>query len=177
MGGEPVYAGFLRRAVAAAIDVVIAGLLVVGVAAIPIARSAPSSHGTGVMFLHPNWLLLVPLIVLFVPAAYGTVFVARYGGTPGKLLLGMRVVTEALAPVGVGRAFARHLLSWFSVLTLFLGYLSAPFDRRRRTLHDQLAGTVVILAGRDEVAGTWVEDPAFDDAIREIDSVDPDLWS
>ena len=29
----------------------------------------------------------------------------------------------------------------------------------------------------DDLAGTWVEDPAFDEAIREIDSVDPDLWS
>ena len=29
----------------------------------------------------------------------------------------------------------------------------------------------------DDLAGTWVHDPAFDQAIREIDSVDPDLWS
>lgn len=29
----------------------------------------------------------------------------------------------------------------------------------------------------DDLAGTWVEDPEFDEAIRQIDSVDPDLWS
>jgi len=29
----------------------------------------------------------------------------------------------------------------------------------------------------DDLVGTWVEDPAFDEAIREADSVDPDLWS
>lgn len=29
----------------------------------------------------------------------------------------------------------------------------------------------------DDLAGTWVEDPAFDEAIDEMDSVDPDLWS
>ena len=29
----------------------------------------------------------------------------------------------------------------------------------------------------DDLVGTWVDDPAFDEAIREIDSVDPDLWS
>jgi len=28
----------------------------------------------------------------------------------------------------------------------------------------------------DDLAGTWVDDPAFDEAIREMDSVDPDLW-
>ncbi len=28
----------------------------------------------------------------------------------------------------------------------------------------------------DDLAGTWVDDPAFDEAVREMDSVDPDLW-
>ncbi len=27
-----------------------------------------------------------------------------------------------------------------------------------------------------DLAGTWVEDPAFDEAIRDQDVVDPDLW-
>jgi len=28
----------------------------------------------------------------------------------------------------------------------------------------------------DDLAGTWVEDPAFDEAVREMDTVDPELW-
>jgi len=28
----------------------------------------------------------------------------------------------------------------------------------------------------DDLAGTWVEDPAFDKAIGEMDKVDADLW-
>jgi len=28
----------------------------------------------------------------------------------------------------------------------------------------------------DDLAGTWVEDPAFDRVVREMDTVDPDLW-
>ena len=28
----------------------------------------------------------------------------------------------------------------------------------------------------DDLVGTWVEDPVFDEVIREMDSVDPDLW-
>ena len=28
----------------------------------------------------------------------------------------------------------------------------------------------------DALAGTWVEDPAFDAALREMDTVDKDLW-
>ena len=28
----------------------------------------------------------------------------------------------------------------------------------------------------DDLAGTWVQDPEFDRAIREMDRVDPELW-
>jgi hypothetical protein len=28
----------------------------------------------------------------------------------------------------------------------------------------------------DDLAGTWVDDPAFDEAIRRMDSVNPELW-
>jgi plasmid stability protein len=27
-----------------------------------------------------------------------------------------------------------------------------------------------------DLAGTWVEDPAFDAAIKEMDQIDPELW-
>lgn len=28
----------------------------------------------------------------------------------------------------------------------------------------------------DDLAGTWVDDSAFDEAVREMDRIDPDLW-
>lgn len=28
----------------------------------------------------------------------------------------------------------------------------------------------------DDLAGTWVDDPEFDKAIREMDQIDPELW-
>jgi len=28
----------------------------------------------------------------------------------------------------------------------------------------------------DDLAGTWVEDPAFDEAVSEMDAVDPGFW-
>jgi plasmid stability protein len=28
----------------------------------------------------------------------------------------------------------------------------------------------------DALAGTWIEDPGFDDALRDMDTVDKDLW-
>ena len=28
----------------------------------------------------------------------------------------------------------------------------------------------------DELSGTWVKDPAFDKALRDMDRIDPELW-
>ncbi len=28
----------------------------------------------------------------------------------------------------------------------------------------------------DDLVGTWVEDPGFDEALRDMDSIDPELW-
>jgi hypothetical protein len=38
------------------------------------------------------------------------------------------------------------------------------------------AETTVRYDDLDDLAGTWVEDPAFDLAVREMDRVDPELW-
>jgi len=39
-----------------------------------------------------------------------------------------------------------------------------------------LADEQTVYHDLDDLAGTWVEDPAFDQAVSEMDTVDPDLW-
>mgnify|MGYP001614228294 CR=1 FL=1 len=39
-----------------------------------------------------------------------------------------------------------------------------------------LAGKPVIHHDLDHLAGTWLEDVAFDKAIRAHDTIDPDIW-
>jgi hypothetical protein len=39
-----------------------------------------------------------------------------------------------------------------------------------------LADEPIVHRDLDDIAGTWVDDPAFDAAIRAMDTVDPDLW-
>jgi len=80
--------------------------------------------------------------------AYDTVFTAWFGGTPGKLLLGMRVTRPDGAPVGWRRALCRSLAEWLSRLTLGLGYAAALMNPERRTLHDVLCDTVVVDVSR-----------------------------
>ena len=75
---------------------------------------------------------------------YFTSFNGSRGATPGKQLLGLRIVREDGSPLGYGRAFLRRAAELVSALTLGAGYLMVAFHPEKRALHDLLAGTRVI---------------------------------
>lgn len=90
--------------------------------------------------------LLINLVSIAGNAAFETFFLVKYGATPGKLLLHLKVVRTDGAPLTVGLALGRHFAKqWISGLfTIGIGYLIAAFDDERRTLHDRLCNTRVI---------------------------------
>jgi class 3 adenylate cyclase len=78
---------------------------------------------------------------------FGWLCLWRFGGvTPGKRLLGLRVVAEDGGPVDGQRALLRAAVSLVSWYSLGLGYLWAFKDPQGRTWHDLIAGTRVIRA-------------------------------
>jgi uncharacterized RDD family membrane protein YckC len=71
------------------------------------------------------------------------------GGTPGKLLLGLRVVDAAtLGPMTTPQALGRYFAYLISMLPLCLGFIWIALDRRHQAWHDKLASTLVIHAPR-----------------------------
>ena len=75
------------------------------------------------------------------------------GGTPGKLLLGIRVVdAQTHGPLSAGRALGRGFACVLNLLSLGLGYLWLVLDPRHQALHDKLAGTLVVYAPRKQPA-------------------------
>jgi uncharacterized RDD family membrane protein YckC len=71
------------------------------------------------------------------------------GQTIGKWAAGLRIERKDGRSIGLGRALVRHFIGYpLSLATLFLGFLIAIVSPRGRTLHDFLAGTVVI---REEI--------------------------
>lgn len=72
------------------------------------------------------------------------------GTTPGKRLLGIRVISEDGLPATLGRMLVRE---WFgkaiSAALLGLGYLGIVRDSERRALHDRMMHTYVIGLGPD----------------------------
>lgn len=81
---------------------------------------------------------------------YGVYFVvptALSGQTPGKRLMGIRVVNARGEAPGYGSALMREVLGKFlSALPLYLGYLVAVFHPEKRALHDLIGGTWVVVA-------------------------------
>jgi len=95
----------------------------------------------------------VRIVQGLVGAAYYIGFTVARGQTPGKVLIGTRVVMERTARIpGLGPSSLRWVvpgvfvfLPGVSVLaTVIYGWLL--FDSRRRGLHDKAARTVVVLA-------------------------------
>ena len=65
--------------------------------------------------------------------------------TPGKMILGMRIVdANTLGKVSTGRLFLRYLSYYISMLVLGLGFLWVGWDRRKQGWHDKIARTLVI---------------------------------
>ena len=64
--------------------------------------------------------------------------------TLGKQMLNIKVVDMQGGRITVAKAIGRNLCKIFSVLTFFIGYLIAFFNKQQQCLHDMLAGTLII---------------------------------
>jgi hypothetical protein len=90
-------------------------------------------------------------------ALYFTVFlVVGRGQTPGKRLLGVRVIRLDAKPIGWWLAFERFGSYFASISTGMLGFLQIFWDRNRQALHDKAVETVVIRVSRDPAAAAHV---------------------
>jgi len=94
------------------------------------------------------YLIVFLASLAFVHMSYCTLMHAWLGQTIGKIIMGIRVVTEdnRLAPVGV--AFLRWTGYLLSLLPLASGFLWAAVDKDHCAWHDRLAQTRVVSAER-----------------------------
>jgi uncharacterized RDD family membrane protein YckC len=124
------YAGFWIRLVAFVVDWVIVGVTI-GLADSVTADTEPTA-----------------LILLLLPLAYFAGMTAFAGGaTLGKKMLGVAVRIDDGRPVGLGRAVGRAIATFALVMTI-VGWLADVIvlgaDRRKQSVHDKVAGTVVV---------------------------------
>jgi uncharacterized RDD family membrane protein YckC len=88
----------------------------------------------------------VPMVafLLLLNGGYLVGFTASCGQTIGKMLTGIRVVSDGGGRVDIGKAVVRACGSLLSLLTAGLAYVPALFTADARALQDRLAGTRVV---------------------------------
>lgn len=69
---------------------------------------------------------------------------SSWQATVGKRAMGIIVTDTDGERLGFGKALLRFLVKLLSTMLLFIGYFFAFFSSRRQTLHDMLAGSVVL---------------------------------
>jgi uncharacterized RDD family membrane protein YckC len=87
------------------------------------------------------------LVSLVFGVVYTVGFWSYMGATPGKQLMGLRVVKrEDGAFVDIGTGILRYIGYILSSIPLFLGFFWAIWDENNETWHDKIAGTRVVKA-------------------------------
>ncbi|HTZ18362.1 MAG TPA: RDD family protein [Dissulfurispiraceae bacterium] len=144
MTGDLRYAGFWIRFVAKFIDGMIMGM--VGMLITALAGFSLFGHDS-TFLMNPVRLaiyILINILQIALGIAYVTFFVGKYGATPGKMALGLRIVNPDGSKVSYMKAFGRYFAEIVSGLILGIGYIMAAFDDEKRALHDRICNTRVI---------------------------------
>ena len=131
------FAGFLPRLAAYAVDVLLIALccglprLLLGL----LTGSAP------LLFTFTAGDILAWVLA----RAYFVLFTKRFGATPGKMLLRIRVVSADGAPLSWWTVLYRETVGRYLTSLLWVGYVVLAFDGCHRGFHDMLADTRVCL--------------------------------
>jgi uncharacterized RDD family membrane protein YckC len=151
-GTQTAYGGFWIRLVARLIDGVIIGIpfgILFGVfGAIGGAFAGNSSNQNAqaaTLAVFGGAFLLLYLIVLVVTFGYWIYFWGTTGSTLGMSLLRLRIVdANNGAPIGMGRATVRLLMTFVNTAACYIGWIWVAFDARKQGWHDKVANSVVV---------------------------------
>ncbi|TSB45913.1 RDD family protein [Alkalicoccobacillus porphyridii] len=69
---------------------------------------------------------------------------SKYKGTPGKLILGLQVLTVDHERIGIGRSIGRFFAYYLSLIFFYIGFIMVAFTDEKKGLHDMICGTRVV---------------------------------
>jgi len=143
---EIVYVGFWARVLASVIDTLCMMMIIVPVLMAVYGDTYLERASTS-MFAGPMDFV----VQVAFPAAAIIMFWLARGATPGKMVIGARVVDAAtLGTLGTGQAILRYVGYYVSTIPLLLGLIWVGFDSRKQGWHDKIAGTLVIKAPKGD---------------------------
>lgn len=134
---QVIFAGFVIRAIAYVIDSIFITLiaLIIGMS-IGLAASLTNEEILNAAYLASGVISLIYILA----------FWAMVGGTPGKIMLGMRIVSSdgSTNGIGWGRAILRLLGYIVSSMLCYLGFIWIAIDKDSQGWHDKIARTYVV---------------------------------
>lgn len=134
--GEFKYAGFWIRFLALILDGIVLGLigyLVAGGEIVTIDMT--DGINVSVNFFGANTII---------PIIYTLGFWMWKSATPGKMILGLKIVETDGKNISVVKAVIRYLGYIVSGIVFLLGFIWAAFDGKKQGWHDKIAGTYVV---------------------------------
>jgi uncharacterized RDD family membrane protein YckC len=148
------YAGFVSRLVATVVDLTIIAVVNVAVAWAGIEllayvgidlRDCPDLESAALDAVLCHGVLVIAVLVgTWAPAIYALFFWSTTGQTPGKAMMGVRVVRLDGKPIGLWTAVRRIVGYGLSLAAFGVGFLFILSDDRRQGWHDKIAGTCVV---------------------------------
>jgi uncharacterized RDD family membrane protein YckC len=142
------YAGFVSRLIAWGIDAFILSISVVVIGwfistAFQVLGLDLLNVSEQIYSFLANPILKGVMIIGYIYIYY-VFFFTSVGQTPGKAVMGLRVVGTDGKRLTIVRAIIRTIGYTISAIPMFLGYFMVLLDNRRQALHDKMARSYVI---------------------------------
>ena len=101
-------------------------------------------------------LIIFSLLKAFLPLyvitllyfLYNIVMLSQYGATIGKMVVGIKVISDKGEPVTVPQVLLREIVGKILSQILYIGYFMIFFTRYKQGLHDKIAETYVVYKNR-----------------------------
>ncbi len=155
--GPTNYAGIGARFLAALMDGVIIGIpigimstvLSAMLAARVVTRAAGKTYNPGMaatdvgsVFAGFGFIMIISVLLSW--AYFAMMESSSWQGTIGKRIMGIQVTDINGGRISLGRATIRLAVKAFLSGWFLIGYIMAFFTQRKQTLHDMIAGTLVL---------------------------------
>lgn len=138
------HVGFLIRLVAYIIDAIILAIGQGILMAIFGLSSFMTQSGGGSQVSIGALQIIGFILILVWDIGYFVYFWSSSGQTPGKMIMGIKVVSVDGGPVSVGKAIVRLIGYAISGIVIYLGFLWIIWDKEKQGWHDKIASTYVV---------------------------------
>jgi len=147
------YAGFRKRLLAYLVDMLILVLVGFGVQSLmgqsPLLILKVNSLTQYQQLLETRSILPTIFLYILTFGFYILMWVNNDGATPGKQLMGIKIVKSDGSKIGYPSAILRSVFGYtLSSVVSSLGFLWVIWDKKKQGWHDKIANTVVIETGK-----------------------------